>query len=228
VYVPPSRGKTTAAFTYLAGNKKSVRGLALCVANTSPVYYLDMLKLLGYNPSIPPNGWWSCLVEAVGKRKKFDLRQTVLILDEYEGVPNDANDGFLKLLKAEIRNTRIHVVVLCPSKTYATHALSLNSLAGISIHFSMEWDLNTIKSAARCIPELEEFTNEAINAEVDNYVTRFSQNQDTVMACSLNPLDILRHLRTKFNPAAVSPGNALAFSFSIDQGQNVCEGCRIC
>lgn len=218
-YVPPGRGKTIAAMTFLTAFKDKVRGIAICRVHGSMNFVDEMAERLGN----PPDGWLGCLVDGLHKAN-MDKRKTFLILDEFTGLPGSPNDELLKAIKTHVRDSCIHVVVLSPSETYATHALSLNALQGIvplrntytneGNWVSMEWSQDLMRSAAKKRPALKEQTDESIDEEIDEFL---GANPGA------SPVVLFEHLESFLDIQSLSPGN----SFSIGN-ISVCEkGCIV-
>jgi hypothetical protein len=128
--VPPSRGKTTAAYYFLRQNRKQIRGISICRLDRSTPYVMSMLALLGLDLVNPPSGWLTCLVDAL--TSGGDGRRSVLILDEYVSTErDDADASLIHTLKLLLTNTSARVIVLTPSEEYANYLLTLNLLQGI-------------------------------------------------------------------------------------------------
>lgn len=193
VHVGASMGKTTAANYFLRKNREQIRGIAICRTQVGLPYLSSMLSLLGLNALHPPNGWLSCLFDALDEPSN-DGRTSVLILDEFVSAGrDDADSALLMEIKATIRNrTNIRVIVLTPSEEYASYLLSLNKLQGIvplqgtypidrypeGEWRSMHWSSITMKVAARQLPELSSLDVESIDFEIDRFYDGLSAEEN--------------------------------------------------
>lgn len=236
--VPASMGKTTAAKFFLHKNKEQVRGIAICRTEKGTPYVMSMLQLLGLDTTNPPNGWLTCLIEALSSPSR---RKTFLILDEYVGRTGDeADEAFITTLKSHLRNTSVFAIALTPNEEYADWLLSLNQLQGIvplngtylerrypdGKWKDMHWPVVTLKTAARQDPLLISHIGR-INDAIDNYVQGLTEEEFR----QLSILKILKMLRERLLP----PGEALTQSSldlqvstsAEDKDSTFCSACRI-
>jgi hypothetical protein len=71
------------------------------------------MKALGLHTANPPSLWLPCLVEAL----QMSGEQTLLLLDDFmSSGPDMLDTRLLEAIKAQIRSTRVIVVVLSQSK----------------------------------------------------------------------------------------------------------------
>lgn len=211
VHVGPSMGKTTAANFFLRMNKRQLRGLAICRTNVGIPYTSSMLDLLGLDPVNPPHGWLSCLVDALNE-DSGDHRQSVMVLDEFVCSEDlfEVESSLIMSLKALLRGSRTRVIVLTPSKDYASFLLAKNNLQGIvplsgtypldqypnGEWESMHWSIATMKVAARQLPSLSDRTTVEVDAAIDQHYQGLSDQEqksltlvklEKVLVAALNP-----------------------------------------
>ena len=189
-YVPSGLGKSTAAMRALS--KYSFRGIAICNSNKGQEYVITMLQHLKLDVSNPPQGWISLLLEAL-KRPDGEERHPVLILDEFTcETKKDANAHFIATLKAHVKNTGIHIVVLTPDDKCANILSGSNSLVTIRpMHLvysepssfpdgnwiDMSWTIDQLKVACKNNKALRrEATKDAIEQKFDELVARDSED----------------------------------------------------
>lgn len=236
--VPPALGKTTAVHFFLKSNKTAVRGIALCPRGRGLPYVTQMLKLLGLNSSRPPDGWLSCLIDALKVVEEGnDVRRTYLFLDEFVNEITDRVDSSLvEELKSQVRNTNIRVILLTPSEDYANFLLSRNNLEGIlplkgtypvdeypsGRWKSMVWPEATIRIAARNEPCLAKYSTEQIDGEID----RFIATLETSQAEELSYLKVLTALRSSLDPVNTLRQLDVTASASVDsEDEPFCNAC---
>lgn len=197
--VGSSLGKTTAANVFLRKNKRELRGLAFCRTKAGIPYASAMLELLGLNPLNAPKGWLRCLIDAlIDSANPVDKREPVMILDEFicEEADYYFESSLIMTLKAAIRNTRIRVIVLTPSESFADFLVSKNNLMGIvplngtygpqewpdGKWKNMSWSLDTCKVAARQLPLLSHKSNDEIDEAVHRYYNRLTDAEKNGLA----------------------------------------------
>jgi hypothetical protein len=87
-----------------------------------------MMKGLSLNTANPPSGWLPCLVDAL----QTSGEQMFLLLDDFmSSGPNTSDTRLLSAIKAEIRDTKVTVVVLSQKRDAASFMLTLNGLVGV-------------------------------------------------------------------------------------------------
>jgi hypothetical protein len=100
---------------------------AICPTQTTEPYVLAMMRALGLDTANPPCGWLQYLVKALHTTGE----QTFLLLDDFMNSGPDISDGrLLGAIKANIRDTKVTVVVLSQSREAASFMLTLNHLNG--------------------------------------------------------------------------------------------------
>jgi hypothetical protein len=206
-FVPPSRGKTTAAYYFLRKNKKQIRGISICRPDRSQPYVVSMLMLLGLDSDNPPSGWLTCLVDALTlDNSGGDGRRSVLILDEYVStVRDDADATLIHTLKLLLTNTSARVIVLTPSEEYANYLLTLNQLQGIvplagtyidqypkGKWKSMHWSIPTLKVAAGQDPLFTSHST-SVDSEIDDFIQGMTEEQTNALSIR----DIRNELRRR-------------------------------
>lgn len=193
VHVGPSMGKTTAANYFLRMNKRQLRGIAICRTNVGIPYTSSMLELLGLDPVNPPPGWLSCLVDALNEDSDDQHRQSVMVLDEFVCSEDqfEVESSLIMSLKALLRGSRTRVIVLTPSKEYASFLISKNELQGIvpltgtypldqypnGEWVSMHWSISTMKVAARQLPYLLDRAPVEIDTAIDHHYQGLSEQE---------------------------------------------------
>ena len=77
------------------------------------------MKLLGLNATSPPDGWLSCLIDALKEEEGPNVRRTYFFLDEFVNETADRVDSSLvEELKSLVRNTNIRIILF----PYLTHS----------------------------------------------------------------------------------------------------------
>lgn len=216
--VPPSAGKTTAAYYFMKKNKEQVRGIAFCRRDKSTPYVQSMLKALNLDTDQPPSGWLELLITALKCNPEGDNRRAVLILDEFISTPEpDADSALIETIKLLLTNTRIRVVVLTPSEEYADFLLTRNNLQGIVPYAGaytitnskrnwhrMLWPLPTIKAAALHDPRFTEY-GPRVDREIDTYIEGLTEE--------LRERVTIRHVTAELEKKLLHPKEPLAQQF---------------
>ena len=205
-YVPPGMGKSTAAIGALS--KYNFRGMAICglCPQDCACAMLTFFELDVHNP---PPGWISLLLEAL-KSPDGDERRPVLILDEFMcKTEYDANAHFICTLRAHVKNTGVHVVVMTSDANCAKILCEMDHLAGIirpmdlvysdpdsfphGRWINMSWTIDQLKVGCKNNPTLRYWASkDEIGQKFDELVVR-----DTEASLEGHPL---AHVISRLEP----------------------------
>jgi hypothetical protein len=195
-YFPPGNGKTTACRAFLRAFKRNPRGIAFCPSQAPPPYAGEMLRLLGLDADNPPNGWLSCLKDAIQTRDE----QTYLLLDDFMNRGSNELDGdLIASIQSKIRGSDITAIVLTHNQQAADYLLTLNGLKGIKpllsladtdilrtrnppkmdweTDMSMEWSTNDLKHAAAVDPRNKHMKKKKLHNRIDKFLARMTKEE---------------------------------------------------
>jgi hypothetical protein len=253
-HVPPGHGKTTACRAFLRASERMPKGIAFCPSRVEPPYARAMLLLLGLDTENPPDGWLTCLLDALNR----DGEQSYLLLDDFMSTgPNASDESLIIGIKAAIRGTTITGIVLTQNIKSADYMLTLNGWAGIVplIPFedrlqirtdatqnrtdpkmdwetdmytpSIEWSEKALKLAAKVDPRHKKMEEGIRDSLIHNFLKSLPKDQRKVV----NPLDVFdmlandQHLPPHSDDFHIDTNfSQSTANFTTDGG---CGGCHV-
>jgi hypothetical protein len=213
-----------------------------------------MLLLLGLDTENPPDGWLTCLLDALNR----DGEQSYLLLDDFMSTgPNASDESLIIGIKAAIRGTTITGIVLTQNIKSADYMLTLNGWAGIVplIPFedrlqirtdatqnrtdpkmdwetdmytpSIEWSEKALKLAAKVDPRHKKMEEGIRDSLIHNFLKSLPKDQRKVV----NPLDVFdmlandQHLPPHSDDFHIDTNfSQSTANFTTDGG---CGGCHV-